>query len=126
MRAFPKPSEIRQKILGVKITKDGRVICNLKTAAGRAEYTRLIDLMYLRQRGICSLGNHWMPRSEATFEHTDLRSGGRRNDVLEYDKPNGEHVVNTTACGFHNGQKGSNRNYRLKTHEDLATPRGGE
>lgn len=109
MRAFPKPSEIRKPKPATKTTRDGRLICNLKTVAGVLEYERLKDLMYDRQKGICSLGNHWMPRSEATFEHTDLRSGGRQNDLIEYDKPNGEHVVNTVACGFHNGQKGSKR-----------------
>lgn len=109
MLAFPKPKDQKRKISAVKIKKDGRVVYNLKTAEGKREYEHTIDLMYERQKGICSLGDHWMPRSEATFEHTDLRSGGRRNDLIEYDKPNGEHVVNTMACGFHNGQKGSIR-----------------
>jgi hypothetical protein len=112
--AFPKPKDapkIPQP--AVTVYPCGREVCNLKSAAGRAEYERRKDVMYLRQKGRCSLCGNLMDRENATFEHEDGRGmGGAHQDdrILKPDSGAGElKPYNSVAHGWCNGNKGSQR-----------------
>jgi hypothetical protein len=104
--AKPKKRKVQPTFLK---KNDGRVVCNLKSAAGRREYECTILKMWARDRGICCICGKYVPDDEATFEHTDLRSGGRRNDRPQYEKPNGQVIRNGVAHGLCNSMKGSKR-----------------
>lgn len=91
----------------VKIFRDGREVCNLKTVSGRLEYRRRIELMLSRQGGRCC--NCPLPCSieDATFEHEFGRGlgGGLRDDRIEINgKP-----VNGASHLWCNLKRGSNR-----------------
>lgn len=104
--AKPKKRKVQPKFLK---KNDGRVVCNLKSAAGARQYIAYLDQMWLRDNGECCICHKYVNFVEATFEHTDLRSGGRRDDRPEYTKPNGEGIRNGVAHGLCNSQKGSKR-----------------
>lgn len=78
---------------GVKTHRDGREVCDLKTAAGRKEYQRRTELMLERQGGICCLYGYvescpgTLRYEYATFEHQDGRGmgGAKRDDRTEKD-----------------------------------------
>lgn len=86
-----------------------RLVCNTKTAAGRERYNGIRDDMYERDHGICCGCKRHIAKGEETFEHSDGRGGGKRNDLAEYVKPNGEVVVNRVMHLTCNGAKGSRR-----------------
>jgi hypothetical protein len=79
----PKPA--------VRVYDDGREVCDLSTAAGKAEYKHRVDLMAERQNQVCCLYGYikeclgsligYLP----TFEHEDGRGGGKRDDRIEVD-----------------------------------------
>lgn len=104
--AKPKKREPQPKFLK---KNDGRVVCNLKSAAGQRQYDNWRDEMWLRDNGECAICHNYVNFAEATFEHTDLRSGGRRDDRPQYTKPNGDVICNGIAHGLCNSQKGSKR-----------------
>jgi hypothetical protein len=119
MLTFPKPSQIKKPKPAVRVYPDGREVCNLKTKAGRDEYSRRKRVMWDRQGGICSL--RITPRCRAlkgkvkflacTFEHDEGRGSGgsRRQDRIEKDgKP-----INSIACWWCNAKKGSVRKSQL-------------
>lgn len=56
----------------------------------------LLDKVYLRDGGICWIGEHWVPRPDATLDHvTPLAAGG------------GDTPANLRlACRSHNSQRG--------------------
>jgi hypothetical protein len=88
---------------------DGRVVCNLKSTAGKQQYWGWMFWMWERDNHNCCLCGKFVSWQEATFEHTDLRGGGRRDDRPEYTKANGDVIRNGVAHGFCNSQKGSRR-----------------
>lgn len=99
----------KRKVLPPFLKKnDKRVVCNMKSAAGKRQYQEWISYMWVRD-GICCICKKPIEPEECTFEHTDLRSGGRRDDRPEYTKPNGQVIRNGVAHGLCNSQKGSRR-----------------
>jgi hypothetical protein len=99
----------------IKTLRDGRQVCDLKTASGLREYKRRTEFMWLRQEGICSICIEPLRLDEATFEHDDGRGhgGGHRDDRTEI---NGE-PYNHAVHGFCNVRKASVRlaNYERKS-----------
>ncbi len=84
--------------------RDGREIVDAKELRKRA-----FNLWH-KQSGICCICGKWLSTADISFEHTDLRSGGRRNDTIErYKNARGQWVQNGAAHIGCNGQKGSNR-----------------
>jgi hypothetical protein len=84
--------------------RSGREVCP-KTAAGRREYQRRLEVMVVRQRGLCCLCGR--PMVWPTFEHQDGRGmgAGHRDDRIEIDGK----AYNGAACLSCNGAKGSKR-----------------
>lgn len=107
------PAKPRKRTTQPKFLKknDGRVVCNLKSAEGRRQYEQWKFEMYVRDCQHCCICHKYVRFEEATFEHTDLRSGGKRDDRPVYLKPNGDLVINGVAHGICNVQRGSKRNY---------------
>lgn len=76
-----------------RVTKDGREICYNGHKHGRDEYRRRIEIMRVRQGGICCLSTEApmcpgrLFPGEATFEHQDGRGmgGSHRDDRIEKD-----------------------------------------
>lgn len=109
-RVPAKPVKVKRKAQPKFLKKnDGRVVCNLKSVAGKRQYQDWIMEMWYRDAYACCICHLDLAFEEATFEHTDLRSGGRRDDRPEYTKPNGEVIRNGVAHGICNSQKGSKR-----------------
>ena len=79
------------------------------TPSGRVLYRKLIDFMLIRDNYMCCIcGKEICVMDQVTFEHTDLRSGGHRNDQPEYWK-NGKLIRNGVAHKLCNEIKGSER-----------------
>jgi hypothetical protein len=108
--AHPRPGQVRREAVAVKVTRDGREICQ-ENAAGKAEYKARTLRMAERQNWICGVTMCGKPMSEATvsFEHVDKRGGGRRNDtILLYLNARGELAQNKAvhmACNFELGSR---------------------
>ena len=111
--AFPKPKEARKDFGGVRTTRDGREICNLRKESGRKEYKRRLQSMLDRQGGLCCLQGFIrgctgaLRIEDATFEHEYTRGmgGSLRDDRIEKDgKP-----FNGAAHARCNRRKGSKR-----------------
>ena len=79
------------------------------TESGKALYRLIVQFMWIRDGGKCCICGEPVELDEATFQHSDLRSGGRRNDMPEYWKITGEFVKNGAAHGRCNGELGSVR-----------------
>ena len=79
--------------------KDGREICSM-TLAGREEYSKRTDDMYVRDKGICCLCGKPLEVYEVTFEHKNGRGmgGGKRDDRI---------AGNGVAHWLGNSRKGS-------------------
>ena len=67
--------------LAVRITRDGREICQ-NNAAGRREYQRRREDRWYIDKGICCLCGTFVDPHQATTEHPDGRgmAGSKRND----------------------------------------------
>lgn len=122
--AFPKPGQVKRKRKyldddGVFRFPDGREVCDLNSAKGRAEYMRRKRLMWERQAGICCLAGeapmcpvklNW---GDAMFEHEGGRGGGKRDDRIEViEERNGltiKRIQNGVAHAKCNSWKGSRR-----------------
>lgn len=105
--AFPKRKGRQRRPCenGVFVHRDGREVCDTRTAAGRREYNRRKDVMFQRQGGRCSMCGKPMKYGTATFEHQDGRGmgGSRRDDRVEINgKP-----YNSLACWWCNALAGS-------------------
>jgi hypothetical protein len=83
------------------------MICG-DTPNGKRLYDLIKDFMWIRDEGKCCICGDQVHLEEATFEHTDLRSGGHRNDQPEYWK-NGELIKNGVAHAICNSERGSKR-----------------
>lgn len=101
-----KRRKVREHEKGQAVTvfPDGREVCN-NNAAGRAEYKKRTEDMWIRQSRICADCGHiaYYP----TFDHEGGRGlgGSRRDDRIEIDgKPH-----NAMLCGTCNGIRGSQR-----------------
>jgi hypothetical protein len=127
--AFPKPKDMPKLPPAAVLYPEGeggREVCNMKSAAGRAEYERRKDVMYARQKNRCSLCGNLMDRENATFEHEDGRGmGGSRQDdrIWKLDPVTGElKPYNSAAHGWCNGKKGSQR---MEAFESLSAAKCG-
>lgn len=107
----------------VRVTRDGREICNRNSGLGRIEYKVRIIAMVRRQKGFCCLDGiapmcpGRLSEAEATFEHEDGRGmgGGKRDDRIVL--PNGQ-WQNGAAHNACNSWKGSRRiEYNAKPEE---------
>jgi hypothetical protein len=112
--AFPKPKDQkRRKLNPVIIFPDGREVCNMQSAAGRAEYERRKDVMHRRQNSRCILCGKHLERVRASFEHEDgkgMNSSHRDDRIWKVDPVTGERKsYNGVAHGWCNGRKGSKR-----------------
>jgi hypothetical protein len=105
---FPTATPERKKPDVIWPKGENRMVCNEDTETGRELYRLLKHFMHIRDKGLCCICGEFVPLEEATFEHTDLRSGGHRNDQPEYWK-NGELIKNGVAHKFCNSEKGSKR-----------------
>jgi len=116
---FPKPGDIKNEPVHVRIMKDGREICNQMTKAGRDEYERRKRVMWERQGRTCCLKGHikvcpgalrW---SDAMFEHQDGKShgGGTHDDRIEKLNPKTGKMepYNGVAHAICNSLKGSRK-----------------
>lgn len=105
---FPRPKDIALEPETVRVTREGRELCNLMTAAGKAEYRRRILAMLQRQGGRCCLCLKMLKPERATFEHEAGRgmAGGHRDDRIVL--PGGV-WINGAACWRCNSLKGSRR-----------------
>jgi hypothetical protein len=99
-----------------KTCADGREICYTigwvrQSLAGRNEYRRRINAMLERQKGFCCLHGYapdcpgFLAEEDATFEHENGRSGGRRDDRIEVSGK----WINGAAHLICNHWKGSRR-----------------
>lgn len=110
--AFPRPEDIKKEPVTVRVMKDGREVCNMLTAAGRAEYERRKRFVWEQQTfrsigidqpghycSICKLILHW---KDTTADHIKPRkSGGSERD---------DRVENLAAAHWIcNTQRGSKR-----------------
>lgn len=87
-----------------------RLVCNEKNStAGRERYNQIRDEMYWRDKGICGWCLTFIPFGEHTFDHADGRTGGRRNDLAEYAKPDGTVVKNRCLHWNCNSERSSMR-----------------
>lgn len=112
-RAAPKPPSAlhpkkRPRLCPIKVYRDLREVCNLKSAEGRRIYARRVVEMAKRQSWNCCICHKPMQWWEPTFEHSDLRGlgGGRRDDRIR--AANGR-PMNGAAHGLCNSLKGSRR-----------------
>jgi hypothetical protein len=115
--AFPKPKDKPKPLTeAFKTFDDGREVCYTtgtvkQSLKGRKEYRRRISLMWERQKGICCLSGFCptcpglLAENEATFEHENGRSGGKRDDRIEIDGKK----INGAAHLVCNQWKGSRR-----------------
>ncbi len=88
---FPKPKDVKDLRAknAVRVTKDGREICN-KNAAGRLEY-RMRTLQMADRQGwhcpaaLCTLPYRHMAPATVTFQHGNTRGlgGGLRDDRVD-------------------------------------------
>lgn len=83
--AFARPGQQRSTRGAVKTYQDGREVCQ-ETRAGRAEYSRRTEQMYVRDATICCIC--LLPIAaleEATQEHKGKRGmgGGFRDDRID-------------------------------------------
>lgn len=110
---FPKPSQLRLRRPFIKIFGDGREVINTKIKAGKEEYERRIQIMWLRQGKkcvlrlafFCKLSEGLMPLTAATFDHERCRGNGGafRDDRVEIDG----NQINLAVCALCNSIKGS-------------------
>ena len=104
--ALPKPQDKpRRSGDAVKVLPGGRERC-LDNAAGRRLYAERRHAMWERQKGLCGICHQWIPEGEETFEHSDGRTAGHRDDRIVNEL--GEEI-NCAAHGWCNGLKGSKR-----------------
>jgi hypothetical protein len=101
---------VRRKPVPVRCLDDGREICNRKTSAGKTEYLRRTYEMAIRQGWLCGMCGELMTLDDVSFDHQDLRSGGRQDDRIEV---NGV-WQNAALHIWCNTQKGSRRIPYLK------------
>jgi hypothetical protein len=83
------------------------MICE-DTPKGKELYQLITRFMAIRDGWICCICGLLMEPDEITFEHTDKRGGGRRNDQPEYWK-DGVLIKNGAAHGKCNAELGSKR-----------------
>jgi len=90
----------------MKITKDGRVIYDIKNASDMHEYRSLTLAMRERQNERCCLCGDWMSEESTTFEHQRSRGhgGAFRDDRIEIQgvRVNG---ASHALCNFQRGSK---------------------
>lgn len=109
MSVTAKPS-LRYTLIcdgAVRQYPNGREVC-CDTAKGKAEYSRRVAEMAMRQHNVCGLGPHLL--NNATFGH-DLGRGmnaAHRDDRVV--NGNGE-PMNHAECFTCNGANGSRRSY---------------
>jgi hypothetical protein len=109
--AFPKPGDVRQTREAVTIYDDGRMVCNLKTTRGRAEYEAIKAAMWVRDGQRCCICGDPIPLAEITFQHTHGRGagGGKRDDRPEWVDAEGKQHRNGVAHLKCNSQAGSRK-----------------
>lgn len=109
--AFSKPVRVPSDILH---KRDGRIVFNRRTEAGKALYQRATFLMAERQTWFCSICGARMNFDEISFEHGNLRGlgGGLRTDD-PYALDAEGYYMNSAAHGSCNSIKSSRRDYRL-------------
>ncbi len=73
----------------------------MSRVAGRTRYAANRDSMWVRDDGICCICKRFVMRCEATFEHGNGRTAGKRDD-----RPI---AANGVAHGDCNSEKGSKR-----------------
>lgn len=103
-------------IPGVKYPEGpgGREVC-LRTAAGRREYRKRVELMHERQMGLCAICARPLRLEQATFDHERPRglNGGFRDDRIEVDGV----PINAAVHGLCNSAKASRRiQYLITPH----------
>jgi hypothetical protein len=103
----------KRPVVHVKVCRDGREICNLKTAAGDREYKRRTMEMRTRQRNICPVCTLYLEEEDTTFDHEIPRGhgGGSRDDRIWVEDEDG--VIQPRNFATHykcNGERGSKRN----------------
>jgi 5-methylcytosine-specific restriction endonuclease McrA len=83
-KAVPAKPKKRKKHVGVKVLRDGREVCNLKTEAGRREYAIRRAAAWAMRFGFCAICEKPVPLEEATVDHILPRGmgGGKRDDRL--------------------------------------------
>lgn len=135
---FPKPGQVKQKKLAVRVMKDGREICDLTTQAGKEEYNRRKMAMWVRQGNRCCfavrlipsdecIGVTYLPKLFVTFEHDEGRGsgGGHRDDRIAIevtDKKTGKKKwinINGASCPYCNARKGSVRLSKMIADETI-------
>lgn len=80
-----------------------REICDLTRVAGQERYEAAKDAMWERDHGLCCICHKFVMRCEATFEHGNGRTAGKRDD-----RPTNENGVAHGEC---NSAKGSKRGW---------------
>lgn len=108
MLAEQMPPKIKRSHL--KTFPDGREVLNLDSTKGKQEYKRRRTEMWERQRNLCPICTLYIPFDEASFEHEDLRSGGRRDDrIWKVDEEGNKMPYNFAVHKLCNVAKGSKR-----------------
>ena len=109
-----KPIRLDRRVNGVETMPDGREVCDLTMAAGKAEYKRRIEEMALRQQSLCALCGG--PMIRATFEHALGRGlgGGHRDDRVSFSDGTWRNAAAHQTC---NDAKGSQR-YEWRNNTD--------
>jgi len=113
----------RRKREPIQVFPDGREVCDLDTAKGRAEYANRLYEMEVRQYMRCAICEQMLYPRVLEFDHQDGRGhgGGHRDDRIIV---NGQ-WHNAALCESCNTEKGSKRYHWI---EGKYTPvvKGGE
>ena len=88
---FPRPKDISEEPVPVRVYPDGREVCNIACVEGKKEYRSRVHKMTRRQGHRCCLEAYCpdcpgaMNEREATFEHEFGRGmgGSKRDDRIE-------------------------------------------
>ena len=79
---FPKPGQVKQPKLAVKVFRDGREVCDLSIKAGLDEYIRRKRVAWEDQKHICPICHLQLFWKDAMTDHIKPRKmgSGSRDD----------------------------------------------
>lgn len=104
-KAKVKRASLRFEVYGgIRKYSNGREVCQ-DTKLGRFVYRNRVLAMLLRQHFRCCNCGNPLHEDEATFEHENGRTAGKRDDRIEIDGQR----INGASHGFCNVERGSKR-----------------
>jgi hypothetical protein len=89
--AFPKPNQVKREPVAIKVYRDGREVCNLKTRLGFETYHKRKWEMRGRQGLRCCFEGFlpecpgYLRPADCSFDHEHKRGAGKQDDRIEVD-----------------------------------------